>query len=93
MVALHNLALGLLRLAGITEITEPWNVSPPTEPESCRSSQPLPAQTDFDVPLWPSAIPDMVLFLAWDESRYVTGMQMRMDAGSYVELRATNGQP
>ncbi|MWA02422.1 mycofactocin-coupled SDR family oxidoreductase [Actinomadura sp. LD22] len=33
----------------------------------------------------PKDISDMVLFLASDESRYVTGMQMRVDAGGYLK--------
>ncbi|SEG88530.1 SDR family mycofactocin-dependent oxidoreductase [Thermomonospora echinospora] len=35
----------------------------------------------------PEDIADMVLFLVSDESRFVTGMQMRVDAGSYVKNR------
>ncbi|MFI0349364.1 mycofactocin-coupled SDR family oxidoreductase [Actinomadura sp. 9N407] len=33
----------------------------------------------------PEDVTDMVLFLASDESRYVTGMQMRVDAGGYLK--------
>lgn len=34
----------------------------------------------------PVDISNMVLFLASDEARYVTGMQMRVDAGSYLKF-------
>lgn len=36
----------------------------------------------------PEDVAAMVLFLISDDSRYVTGMQMRVDAGSYVKNRA-----
>lgn len=35
----------------------------------------------------PKDVSDTVLFLLSEESRFVTGMQMRVDAGSYVKLR------
>ncbi|XUL85872.1 mycofactocin-coupled SDR family oxidoreductase [Streptomyces galilaeus] len=48
----------------------------------------FPATTGMDIPyVEPEDVSDMVLFLVSDESRYVTGMQMRVDAGGYVRKR------
>ncbi|WP_406444481.1 mycofactocin-coupled SDR family oxidoreductase [Streptomyces sp. NBC_00631] len=48
----------------------------------------FPATTGFGIPyVEPENISDMVLFLVSDESQYVTGMQMRVDAGGYVKRR------
>ena len=43
-------------------------------------------QQGFPIPwIEPVDISNMVLFLASDEARYVTGMQMRVDAGGYLK--------
>ncbi|MFF5010487.1 mycofactocin-coupled SDR family oxidoreductase [Streptomyces phaeochromogenes] len=48
----------------------------------------FPAMTAMGVPfVEPEDIAQAVLFLVSDESRYVTGMQMRVDAGGYVRNR------
>ncbi|MEV0708714.1 mycofactocin-coupled SDR family oxidoreductase [Nocardia aurea] len=45
----------------------------------------FPVQQIMPVPyVEPEDISDMVVFLASDEARYVTGMQMRVDAGGYL---------
>jgi SDR family mycofactocin-dependent oxidoreductase len=45
------------------------------------------SQQAMDVPyVEPADISDAVLFLASDESRFVTGMQLRVDAGAYLKL-------
>ncbi|WP_411147682.1 mycofactocin-coupled SDR family oxidoreductase [Streptomyces sp. A30] len=49
--------------------------------------------TAFGLPyVEPRDIADMVLFLVSDESRYVTGMQMRVDAGAIVQRRPQQPQ-
>jgi len=35
----------------------------------------------------PEDIADAVAFLLSDESKFITGMQLRVDAGGYVKLR------
>ncbi|MEV8546899.1 mycofactocin-coupled SDR family oxidoreductase [Streptomyces sp. NPDC051572] len=48
----------------------------------------FPAMTAMGVPfVEPEDVAQAVLFLVSDESRYVTGMQMRVDAGGYVRNR------
>ena len=48
----------------------------------------FPAMTATGDPyIEPEDIADTVIFLLSDESKYVTGMQMRVDAGGYVKLR------
>lgn len=46
----------------------------------------FPAQQAMPIPyVEPSDISNAVLFLASDEARYVTGMQLRVDAGGYLK--------
>ena len=48
----------------------------------------FPAMTATGDPyIEPEDVADTVVFLLSDESRFVTGMQMRVDAGGYVKLR------
>lgn len=58
----------------------------PTREDAVRS---FPAQQAFPIP-WvdPVDVSNAVVYLASDESRYVTGMQMRVDAGSYLKFHA-----
>jgi NAD(P)-dependent dehydrogenase (short-subunit alcohol dehydrogenase family) len=35
----------------------------------------------------PQDVSNTVVFLASDDSRYITGMQLRIDAGAFVKVR------
>ena len=48
----------------------------------------FPAMTATGDPyIEPEDVADTVVFLLSDQSKFVTGMQMRVDAGGYVKLR------
>lgn len=53
----------------------------------------FPAMSAMGIPfVEPRDVADAVLFLVSDESRYVTGMQLRIDAGGYVKRRPQQPQ-
>jgi SDR family mycofactocin-dependent oxidoreductase len=55
----------------------------PTREDATRA---FPVQQAMPIPwIEPVDVSNMVLFLASDEARYVTGMQMRVDAGGYLK--------
>jgi SDR family mycofactocin-dependent oxidoreductase len=97
----HELAINLAPLRIRANVVHPTNCNTPmlqSEPmyRSFRPDLENPAREDAEpafhvqqampVPyVEPRDISDMVLFLASDESRYVTGMQMRVDAGGYLK--------
>ena len=53
------------------------------------AEQGFPAQQAFPVPyIEPADVSNAVLYLASDEARYVTGLQLRVDAGAYLKLHS-----
>lgn len=98
---IHDLARALSQRQIRANVVHPTNCNTPMlqSPPMFQSFRPdlenptaedaklaFPAQQAFPVP-WvePVEISHAVLFLASDESRYVTGMQLRVDAGSYLK--------
>lgn len=96
----HDLATQFASQRIRANVIHPTNVNTPmlqSEPmyQSFRPDLPNPTREDAEpvfyiqqtmpVP-WvePEDISEMVVYLASDESRYVTGMQMRVDAGGYL---------
>jgi SDR family mycofactocin-dependent oxidoreductase len=58
-----------------------------TDPTREQAEQAFPAMNAMPVPfVSPEDISNAVLYLASDESRYVTGMQLRIDAGCYLKV-------
>ncbi|MGW0019398.1 mycofactocin-coupled SDR family oxidoreductase [Rhodococcus sp. NPDC003382] len=62
---------------------------PDLESPTREDAEPVfPVMTNMGVPyVEPEDVAEMVLYLLSDASRYVTGMQMRVDAGGYVRNR------
>jgi NAD(P)-dependent dehydrogenase (short-subunit alcohol dehydrogenase family) len=49
----------------------------------------FPVQQAMPIPyIEPVDVSNAVVYLASDESRYVTGMQMRVDAGAYLKFQS-----
>lgn len=97
----HNLALNLAPRGIRANVVHPTNCNTPmlqSEPmyKSFRPDLEKPTRADAEpafavqqamrVPyIEPVEISNTVLYLASDEARYVTGMQMRIDAGGYLK--------
>ncbi|TDC97947.1 mycofactocin-coupled SDR family oxidoreductase [Actinomadura sp. 7K507] len=97
----HEVARNLAPLSIRANVVHPTNCNTPMlhSPQMYKSFRPDmedPGRADAElafhvqqampVPyIEPEEITNMVLFLASDESRYVTGMQMRVDAGGYLK--------
>lgn len=97
----HNLALNLAPRGIRANVVHPTNCNTPmlqSEPmyKSFRPDLEKPTRADAEpafavqqamrVPyIEPVEISNTVLYLASDEARYVTGMQMRVDAGGYLK--------
>jgi SDR family mycofactocin-dependent oxidoreductase len=97
----HNLAVELAPRGIRANVIHPTNCNTPmlqSEPmyKSFRPDLEHPTQADAEpvfyvqqamkVPwIEPEDISNMVLFLASDEARYITGMQQRVDAGGYLK--------
>ncbi|MBW8482683.1 mycofactocin-coupled SDR family oxidoreductase [Actinomadura parmotrematis] len=98
---MHELARNLAPLGIRANVVHPTNCNTPmlqSEPmyRSFRPDLDHPTRADAEpafhvqqampIPfVEPKDISDMVLFLASEESRYVTGMQMRVDGGGYLK--------
>ena len=98
---IHELALNLAPLGIRANVVHPTNVNTPMlhsdpmyrsfrrdleNPTREDAEKAFPAMQAMKIPyVEPVDISNAVLFLASDEARYVTGIQMRVDAGSYLK--------
>lgn len=71
---------GVVAQAGICPLgtTEPQDDALPAFPAMTATGDPY---------IEPEDVADSVIFLLSDESKFVTGMQLRVDTGGYVKLR------
>jgi SDR family mycofactocin-dependent oxidoreductase len=98
---IHELALNVAPMMIRANVIHPTNVNTPMlhaevmyrsfrpdlEHPTLEDAKPvLPVQQAMPIP-WvePADISNAVLFLASDESRYITGQQLRVDAGGYLK--------
>ena len=98
---IHELALNLAPLGIRANVVHPTNVNTPMlhsdpmyrsfrrdleNPTREDAEKAFPAMQAMKIPyIEPVDVSNAVLFLASDEARYVTGIQMRVDAGSYLK--------
>ena len=98
---IHELALNLAPLGIRANVVHPTNVNTPMlhsdpmyrsfrrdleNPTREDAEKAFPAMQAMKIPYVESVdVSNAVLFLASDEARYVTGIQMRVDAGSYLK--------
>ena len=98
---IHELALNLAPLGIRANVVHPTNVNTPMlhsdpmyrsfrrdleNPTREDAEKAFPAMQAMKIPyVEPVDISNAVLFLASDEARYVTGIQMRIDGGSYLK--------
>jgi len=98
---IHELALNLAPLGIRANVVHPTNVNTPMlhsdpmyrsfrrdleNPTREDAEKAFPSMQAMTIPyVEPVDVSNAVLFLASDEARYVTGIQMRIDAGSYLK--------
>lgn len=88
--AIHptNVNTDMLHNEGMYRVFRP-DLKSPTREEAEAS---FPAMQAMPVPyIEPQDVSNAVVFLASDDSRYVTGMQMRIDAGGFVKAKPYKG--
>ncbi|WP_280364840.1 SDR family oxidoreductase [Nocardia wallacei] len=77
-----NVNTAMLHNEGMYRVFRPDLTSPTRED----SEAAFPAMQAMPIPyIEPQDVSDLVVFLAGDESRYITGSQLRVDAGGFVK--------
>jgi SDR family mycofactocin-dependent oxidoreductase len=83
-----NVDTDMLHNEGMYRVFRP-DLEAPTREDAERA---FPAMQAMPVPyIQPKDVSNLVVFLASDESRYITGSQLRVDAGGYVKAKPWKG--